>query len=80
MRGVTRSIFLPSEKGIAMFQTLNCSSSSVTFYRLFDDDDDNNNRYLLYSAILWCTHTHCGLQHSPTIFKLKKIEVTYLRK
>ena len=31
-----------------------------------------NNRYILYVAILWCTQTHCALQHSPTLSKFHK--------
>jgi len=27
----------------------------------------NNNRSPLYSAILWCTQTHCALQHWPKV-------------
>ena len=32
----------------------------------------NNNTELLYSAILWCTQTHCTLWHSPTFSKFYK--------
>ena len=35
-------------------------------------NNNNNNRWLLYSAILWCTQTPCALQHSPTFSKFHK--------
>jgi len=43
-----------------------------------DVDTDTDRFYiiiidkLLYSAILWCTHTHCALQHSSAFSKFHK--------
>ena len=41
----------------------------------------NNNRSPLYSAILWCTQTHCALQHSPKVHvPYEKQQYIYLKK
>ena len=35
-------------------------------------DENINNRSLFYSVVLWCTQTHCALQHSPKFSKFRK--------
>ena len=54
--------------------TVACGTDQVTTMDVVrkKQTKESKTKQLLYSASLWCTQTHCALQHSPTFSKFHK--------